>query len=266
MAHRNRPALIVAVLASAVAAAASSAATSTAPVVVVRAHVSYTKTGFEYRAIHLTIRRNQRTRTYSGLGAAYFTRPRLSVRDLDADGDVEIWVDTYSGGAHCCTTSHFYRYAPGRRRYLRSDHAWGNVGYRAKNVDGRDGVELLSYDDRFAYRFTPFAASFFPLRLWHFDGGRLRNVTRLFPGLVEHDATELWNAYRRLRRTNDDVRGVLAAWLADQYVLGRGEDGWAAVETALARGELEGDGIVGPSGRAYVRELRAFLRRAGYAE
>jgi hypothetical protein len=51
------------------------------------------------------------------------------------------------------------------------------------------------------------------------------------------------------------VRGVLAAWLADQYLLGRGAAGWSVLRRAERRGEVD---------RAYLRKLRSFLRRTGY--
>src|SRR5437879_464600 len=73
-------------------------------------------------------------------------------------------------------------------------------------------------------------------------------------------------SYRQDRRQRDfDVRGVLAAYVADQYLLGRPARGWALLRTALRRGELQrGVDPLWPVGRAYVRKLRSFLARTGY--
>jgi hypothetical protein len=57
---------------------------------------------------------------------------------------------------------------------------------------------------------------------------------------------------------------VLAAYVADEALLGRPERGWAAIDRALARGELSPRGTGYPVGRAYVGKLRVFLHKAGY--
>jgi hypothetical protein len=257
------------ILASAVALAAVSGAAGSVirGVGSVRAELTFTRAGYEYHALRLSITRAGVTWASGSLGASYLERPKLSVRDLDADGEPEVWVDTYTGGAHCCDESRFFRYVPSRNGYAKTFHGWGNASYRAINLDGRDGVELDSRDDRFAYVFTSFAGSFFPLRIWHFDRGRLRDVTRLFPGLVEHDATELWRTHETFRREGTDVRGVLAAWLADEYLIGREESGWAALDLAYRRGELgPSKELAGwPQGTSYLRALKAHLRKLGYA-
>ena len=139
---------------------------------------------------------------------------------------------------------------------------WADAGYQAKNLDGRESVELLSSDARFGYVFTAFAASPFPIQIWELDAGRLRDVTRLFPGQVELDAKRLWRTYLEHRR-RDDVRGVLAAWQADQYLLGREDAGWLELERALERGDLVGPNGFWPTGLATCgRSARSSSRRA----
>lgn len=262
MADRRRRVLKVSVVAVALAlTAAAGGASRGTPAV--QAKLTFEKVGYDYRNVELVIRRGE-ARFTRRLGRTYFTPPKLHIRDLDADGEREVWVDTYTGGAHCCDESRIFRYVPAVTRYRATYHTWGNVGYRAKNLDGRDSVELVSSDDRFAYVFTDFADSFFPLRLWHFDHGRLVDVTRRFPGQVELDANELWSSYLKRRGTGYDVRGVLAAWLADEYLLGRESEGWKALEAARQRGELEGEALW-PSGSAYLRALREYLVKLGYA-
>jgi hypothetical protein len=246
----------VAALALAVTAAAGAASPT------IHATLTFKKVGYEYRNVELAIDRN-RKHFSRRIGRTYFTPPRLHVRDLDADGESEFWVDTYTGGAHCCFESRFFRYVPARATYARTLHSWADVGYRAKNVDGRDSVELVSADDRFAYIFTDFADSSFPIKLWHFEHGRVLDVTRAFPGLVGHDAKDLWRTYLE-RRDKGDVRGILAAWLADEYLLGRAQQGWGALDAANKRGELVGIDHVWPSGSRYLRALRAFLVKTGY--
>jgi hypothetical protein len=251
-------------VALATAATASGAASDvTREALSVRAKVSFTRVGPEYRALRLSITRAGRTWTSVNLGTTWYRPPKLTVRDLDADGEPEVGVDTYTGGAHCCDESRFFRYVPAERRYRMTVHSWGDVGYRVRALDGDGHPELVSADARFAYVFTSFALSYFPLQIWHFDRGHLRDVTRDYPNRIEREAKTLWATYNKLRRARDDVRGVLAAWLADEYLLRRANEGWKALEAANRRGELDGD-AGWPSGSAYLRALRAFLVKTGY--
>jgi hypothetical protein len=194
----------------------------------------------------------------------------LLVRDLDADGEPEVLLGLYTGGAHCCFYSLVLRYRPSDGVYRRFTAFWGNPGARIADLD-RDGrPELVTGDDRFSYRFAAFAYSVQPLLVWHYDHGRLIDATSAFPGLVAREAYALWRSYLadRGHGPSADVRGVLAAYLADEYRLGRGDEGWRRLEQALQRGELHPygrDDDFWPTDRAYLRKLRAFLQQTGYA-
>ena len=191
----------------------------------------------------------------------------LRVRDLDRDGEPEVVADLNTGGAHCCLYSLIYRYDAVRTAYRPFKHGWGNQAYRLLDVD-RDGTpEFRSQDDAFAYAFTAYAASFFPLQIWQLRQGRFVDATRRFPNLIRRDARRLWREYVRARKLRPtEVRGVLAAYLADKYLLAEQAEGWRRVRAAYRRGELRGQpGETWPAGRRYLRALRRFLVRTGYA-
>ena len=204
--------------------------------------------------------------TRVGCGDCPTRRPagRFVLRSLDGDAEPEILLDLYTGGAHCCTYSFIYRYDAAGDAYVRQMQWWGNVGYRLVDVDRAAGPEFVTSDDRFASAFTGYAASANPIRIWRYDRSRMLDVTRRFPALIERDARDLWRLYLKERKR--DVRGVVAAWMADQILLGRTEQGWRALETARKRGELGPDKVeFGEAfGRRYIAKLRTFLRRTGY--
>jgi hypothetical protein len=236
----------------------------------VTAELSYTVRDAVVRDLRVRIRR--RGRLVSDV------RPRplhpggrvagpLVVRDLDGDSEPEVVLDLYSGGAHCCTSSLFLGYVRARGTYAKTVRSWGNQGYRVVDYDGDRRPELTSRDDRFAAAFTAYAASASPIQIWRYERGRLRNVTRRFPARIGHDAVQLWREYIRVRKSNfPEVRGFLAAWVADQALLGREAVGWRVLEGAQRRGELGRSATMDgyPAGKRYLAALRAFLRRTGY--
>lgn len=191
----------------------------------------------------------------------------LRVRDVDGDDEPEVLLEVFSGGAHCCAYLLAYRYQQFDNTYERIVHPWGNVGYSLRDLN-RDGpLEFVSADNRFAYLFTSYADSSFPLRIWQLADSGFVDATRRFGRQVRQDALRQLRRYRRALRQRRDVRGILAAFLADEYRLRRSRQGWGVLRRADATGQLRspyGDNT-GPSGKRYLSALRRFLRRAGYA-
>jgi subtilisin-like proprotein convertase family protein len=185
----------------------------------------------------------------------------MHVRDLDGDGEPELLVDFFWGGIHCCWYTSVYRYVRRLDTYRPTIGFWGNLDPTIVDLD-RDGrPEFKTGDDRFAYAFTSYAGSAFPIRILRFDHGRFVDVTRRFPRLVARDAATLYGFYRKERRRPDgDIGGILPAWLADQYLLGRGPTGWPVLREAVRRGEIQ----AWERPRTYLRKVRFFLRRTGY--
>ena len=192
------------------------------------------------------------------------TPSELRVADLDRDGEPEVVVDTYSGGAHCCTAAHVYGFRAGSHDRLTVE--WGNSGYRLADLGGDRLYEMVGTDDAFAYAFTAYALSARPVKVVRYARGAdgapgTVDVTRKFPKRIRSDARRLLRIVRKAKR-GDDMRGVLAAYVADQYLLRRGRAGLREVDRARRRGLLAGGG--GPEGRAYRSALLRFLRTHGY--
>lgn len=239
----------------------------------VRAELSFREVESQYSDLRLKIFRrdtlalDRRPRSDCG-GSICAERPAsdepVHVRDLDRDGEPEVLLDLYSGGAHCCTFTFLYRYVPDRG-YVKLVHFWGNVGYRIGDLD-RDGrPEFVSSDDRFAYVLTSYAAWVNPVQVWRYETGALVDVTRRYPGFVRRDASRLWRAYLATRRKREDVRGILGAYLAEKVLLGEARDGWRRLREAVRRGDLSRPKVAGaPSGNAYLKALRKLLIENGY--
>ena len=185
-------------------------------------------------------------------------RKPLTLVDLDGDGEPEILLDLFWGGAHCCFWSRIYRWDDSHRTYRSFHHLWGNVLYRAEDIDDDGRRELIAGDDRFASEFASFAESARPIRIWSYRSTGLRDATRSYPTRIARDAGEHWRRYRGADG-KAAIRSALAAWAADECLLGRGEQ-------ALARLRSLADALAAPGEPAlgYLLHLRAFLRRTGY--
>jgi hypothetical protein len=151
----------------------------------------------------------------------------VKVADLDADGEPEVLVDTFSGGAHCCVTARLLTWDG--TSYTPKDIFYGDVGYSLKDANGDGRPELVGYDPRFSAVFTAFAGSAFPPQVFQVEKGTTVDVTRQFPSVVRADAKLRLRDLRKAKR-GDDVRGVLAAYVADQYLLGKGKVGTTEID------------------------------------
>ncbi|GAX39635.1 WD-40 repeat-containing protein [Tolypothrix sp. NIES-4075] len=231
----------------------------------VRAEISYDKPQeYQYKNVRLKIIRAGKTILDKKLPQeSGYDRPsgslagenKLPVVDLDGNKEPEVIADFFTGGAHCCVYSLIYRYNGTSKQYSKIRHEWGNAGYELKDLD-KDGLsEFESRDDRFAYAFTSYAASGYPLQIWQYRQGKMIDVTRRYPKLIAKHASENWQTYLQAKKEGDDGKGFLAAYLADKYMLGQGKDAWQQVEQVYQGSERS----------KYFAQVRQFLRETGYS-
>jgi subtilisin-like proprotein convertase family protein len=238
----------------------------------VRASVSFVERDYQFETLRLKVVRRGRTVVDAPIAqagcrdCADYRPVSVAVRDLDG-GEPEVLVDLFSGGAHCCDFTLVLRYDAAAKRYRSSLEYWGNYGYRVVDLD-RDGLpEFSAFDERFVYTFTAYVFSAAPVEIWKYRQGKLVDVTRDFPVQIRKDAAADWRLYLTGRRQKYvDLRSYVAAYVADQYLLGRPEEAKRALDLALKRGDLgKGKDLLGlPSGAAFVAELMKDLRAWGY--
>ncbi len=197
------------------------------------------------------------------LPGGHHDRPSVQVVDLDRDGEPEVLLDVFTGGAHCCVATRLLRWDGSG--YAAADHDWRDPGYRLRDLQGDGAPELVSADARFAYRFASFAGSAMPVAVWGLREGRLTDVTREHLDLVRRDAARWLRIWRGRRGDRGrEALGVLAAWAADEYRLGHRAQVRRHLRVALRRGWLRG-APGWPRGERFIRELDRFLLRTGYA-
>jgi hypothetical protein len=195
------------------------------------------------------------------------TNPSLQLTDLDANGEPEVLVDMFTGGAHCCAFTQIYGYADGYMGYRRTKGSWFDYGYTLRDLGSDGSPEFDSNDPRFAAAFTAYAASFAPVQIWKYVNGKLKDVTRTYKSQIKKHLKETVKLYKKIRKDPDtpDVRGILAAYAADKYLLGQGDTAFDLINAANRRGELKPlDGDTSAGGKKYISALRKFLHKTGY--
>jgi hypothetical protein len=189
--------------------------------------------------------------------------PFLHVVDLNDDGQTEVVLDLYSGGAHCCSLDEVYSINPTTGAVSQAEHVWGDPEGTLEDLSHDGRLEFVSADDRFAYTFDAYAFSGLPIQIERFNGSTFTDVTDAYPALIAPDAKQWYADYRENIGSHEGL-GFLAAWAADEDRLGHA----SLVARVLARenrlGHLRSDGAPWKGGRAYINELQRFLVKAGY--
>jgi hypothetical protein len=190
-------------------------------------------------------------------------RPAVEVVDLEHTGEPDVVLDLYSGVAHCCTVVQIFSFDAAASTYVTTERVFGDPD--AKVVDLRhDGhFEFLSADDSFAYEFTDFAGSGLPIEILTFANGQFTDITRSYPALVAKDAAFWLKAFKGMAREHyPDSVGVIAAWAADQDLLGHAKLVNRYLHRQAAAGHLNTP--EGAGGTRFIAKLQKFLRRRGY--
>jgi subtilisin-like proprotein convertase family protein len=238
----------------------------------VRASVTFQERDFLFEKLRVKVERGGRTVVDAPIQRLRCpdcgqNRPvSVRIRDLDG-GEPEVLVDMYTGGAHCCSNLLVLRYDAAARTYRPTLLDFGNYGYRIVDLD-HDGLpELSAFDERFLYTFTAYVFSAAPPRISQYRQGKLLDVTRRFPGEIRNSAKVLAKTVFKLPPETDvDARAYVAAYVADQYLLGRPEEARRTLDFALAHGKLySGKEHLGtPAGRSFLAVLDKLLRQWGY--
>lgn len=227
-----------------------------------------------FHGLHLTISRNGAVAYDQPVVAKFCGKlcwpgpvsaghPAVQVVDLENNGEPDVVLDLYSGGAHCCTVVEVFSFNAATATYVKTEQVFGDP--EAKIVDlGHTGhFEFLTADDSFAYEFTDFAASGLPIEILTFANGHFTDVTRSYPKLIAKDAALWLRAFKsQARQHYPDSVGVIAAWAADEDLLGHTKLVNRFLHKQAVAGHLNAP--FGAGGTKFVAKLQKFLRRGGY--
>ncbi|HEY3961417.1 MAG TPA: hypothetical protein VGL84_02740 [Gaiellaceae bacterium] len=256
------------------AGAASPVRSETATSGHVKATVTYRQLDATHFAMQLTVVRNKNSVYNKPVPTSFaHTGPSqplglvggastIELGDLDGDGEPEILVNLYTGGAHCCNWTWAYKWQPKLRTYSRTAHVWGDPLYRLADLGHTNSLELVSADDRFAYAFSDYADSVLPVQVWTLLKGRFVDSTHSYANVVTADLATNWRRYQEAA-PGTPVRGILAAWVADDCLLGDCQAAYARVRSLSSRLGDSAD-VQNGSVAAYLTKLKSSLVAWGY--
>jgi hypothetical protein len=185
----------------------------------------------------------------------------VHVLDLEHDGRPDVLLDLYSGGAHCCWIEQIFSFAT--TTYVKTEHDFGDPGEQVVDLSHDGRFEFKTADDAFAGVFTDFAASGLPIQILTFSNRHFHDATRNYPRLIAKDAAQWLRLFKGMaRRHYADSVGVIAAWAADEDLLGNSKLVRSYLDEQQKAGHL--NSIGGAGGKTFVARLQTFLRTHGY--
>lgn len=184
------------------------------------------------------------------------------LQDLDEDWDPEIIIELSTEKNNCCNYTLIYRYDPSLKTYTYIAHNWGGIvkGRKLEDLDKDGTPEFISRNTSFLNEYGDKEGSRLPLQIWHYEKGKMIDVTREFPEIVQADAKKFWEEFAKARKAKKYdvfiIKDTLRAYLASKYNLGQAKDGWRLVKEVYK----------GKDKAEFIKYLENFFEEVGFKE
>jgi len=184
----------------------------------------------------------------------------LKLQDLDGDKELEVLIDVAVTNSSIPKGSYSFIFDPPvegtETNSQKVQHYWGDFDYELTDLDENKIPEFQGVDGRFANAFAAYKGDeFLPLRIWQYRQGKMMEVTKEFPIEVNTRASELWQELNRRIAADEEIKGILASYIANKYIVGGGETVWKLVDKLYQGSDRE----------AYFASVRQFLLANGYS-
>lgn len=179
----------------------------------------------------------------------------IKVIDLDNDGSKEIFMSTYTGGAHCCFF-YFVARLKDDKFVILDTIVGGHSEFEIDDIDKDSVKEIKGLNTAYAYAFVSFVESQYPIQIFQFKKDRFVDVTHHFPQEVRENLNimkkeleeyvlnvtengnytcppeddERWIS-RDSTYSSDIMKAYLAPILEDYYVLNQWDSGVSYVRS-----------------------------------
>jgi len=180
-----------------------------------------------------------------------------------------IIVQTYSGGAHCCTSFYIYTWLDGKfvETSIEDLNSGGGI---FQDLKGNNTVQFVTNDNSFLYTFSSYAGSYPPSLIYDLKKGQLIENTRNYPEYLRETANNMLSAFKEGKENGYEMNGVLAGYVAQKILLNEYEEGWNFMLENYDRTDKNGLGIYDADYNQvgeypdFPTALKAFLQERGY--
>ncbi len=181
----------------------------------------------------------------------------FKILDLDNDKEPEVLVDILVNEDNNFKNyySVIYRYSPINKEYKALRQKWGLTPYQLETENLENPI-FIGYDQRFSQQYQSYIPEQLPLQIFQYQFGEWQNITQQFSERLEEHNQKLLQEINKRRRLKQDLKGVLAAYLAQQYLLDEPQAGWKLVEETYQN----------PDRNQFFTELRQWLKNTGYIQ
>lgn len=182
----------------------------------------------------------------------------VKILDLDNDEEPEIIIDFVGKDAtnRPLYYSLIYRYSLFSREYREIKQIWGRLPYKKQNSEFNNQPIFISFDDRFSQNYQTEIAEHLPLQIWQYQSGEMQDNTLAYPEIVKQQTATLWLELNQSTQSEENLQGIIAAYLAHKSALGEAEEGWQRVQQIYQVNNAT----------RFFNELRQFLKETGYLE
>ncbi|WP_330203772.1 hypothetical protein [Cyanobacterium sp. Dongsha4] len=180
-----------------------------------------------------------------------------------------IVIQTYSGGAHCCTSFYIYTWLDGKfvETSIENLNSGGGI---FKDLKEDNSLQFVTNDNSFLYAFSSYAGSYPPSLIYDVKKGELIENTRNYPNYLQETADDMLTALKEGIANDYEVNGVLAGYVAQKILLDEYEEGWQFMLENFDRNDTTGLTIYNAEFEEvgqhpdFPTALKAFLQERGY--
>ncbi|MCF7870053.1 MAG: hypothetical protein K9M01_02935 [Candidatus Omnitrophica bacterium] len=151
-------------------------------------------------------------------------------KDITGDGEPNLLVSHWSGGAHCCFSFYVFSIGEDFRLIQRINNEDGDLG-KFVDVDDDGALEFIGNDWTFSYWRAPFSQSPAPRIILKYRDGKYR----LALDLMKSEPLDPERQAEMIQRIKADMADAVAdkEWMKEQLELGELSYGWVREGVAI---------------------------------
>lgn len=165
---------------------------------------------------------------------ASFPYGQAQIAEMDPSNNLpEVIFSSFTGGAHCCNEVKILTFQPQTAQWKIVDVGFFDGGINGVEDFDQDGVyEVITYDNRFLYKYSSYAGSFPPSQILKLTGLEIEDVSQEPQFLPLHRKTlqNMWQSIETATNEGYEINGVLAGYMATKAILGETSSGWRLVQ------------------------------------